>query len=269
MGCVPAAALAVGDQFACHPGGVVYRVAGCERAPVLAGWTVTTDDGAQLYVSDTESVTLISRLSAVRDETAEVAGRARGGDGGRRGHSSDGAEEDQCISCGQPRRMCPPAKIPAPLTKPCKEEYHSMAEPSHTNPAATAITVTAEPARGETTFREAMQAATSAVAGLANRALSAPTSYARHTASEAAQECLRAMRADLEAASGHDRWIAISAATEVGDKLRDWERRARQQGYGVIAQEFHEQLEECERTRTDLLSRSRSRGQDNGRARAM
>jgi hypothetical protein len=77
------------------------------------------------------------------------------------------------------------------------------------------------------------------------------------------------MRADLEAASGHDRWIAISAVTEVGEKLREWERRARQQGYGVMAHEFHEQLEECERTRTDLLSRSRTRGQDNGRARAM
>jgi hypothetical protein len=36
----------------------------------------------------------------------------------------------------------------------------------------------------------------------------------------------------------------------------------------VIAQEFHEQLEECERTRTALLGRSRTR-EDNGRARAM
>jgi hypothetical protein len=143
-----------------------------------------------------------------------------------------------------------------------------MAESSQTTPTQT-ITVTAEPAGRETTFREAMEAATSAAAGLANRALGAPTSYARHNASEAAQECLRAMRADLEAASGHDRWIAISAVTEVGDKLREWERRARQQGYGVMAHNFHEQVEECERTRTDLLARSRTRGQDNGRARAM
>jgi hypothetical protein len=46
-----------------------------------------------------------------------------------------------------------------------------MAESSQTTPAPTAITVTTELARRETTFREAMEAARSAVEGLVSRAL--------------------------------------------------------------------------------------------------
>jgi DNA-binding LacI/PurR family transcriptional regulator len=144
-----------------------------------------------------------------------------------------------------------------------------MAEPSQSTPAQTAVTVTTETGHRETTFREAMDAARSAVASLADRALTAPSSYARHNAGEAARECLGAMRADLEATSGYDRWVAIEAVTDMGDKLRGWERKARQEGYSILAHEFHEELDECERTRKALLTRGRTRAEDNGRARAM